>query len=289
MAKTRMLFIALAPPGTTPTAMTQNMPVNQTLGSVMEFMLTIPGAYDADWGALDDYVLQDLYKQDLDPGILVSQVPFPGCVIAVSRRSAVEFNGDTLTGDRAVAAVTQWIANILYAQRNDQDDPISRRYARYLQSWAWQFEPTPITRMDVGLTYHEADSEAGIRLVDLLTAQGLQCSVRVASQDGSCTMDENSSSPAEDGRALVILISEATRNDPWMAYDIGAAWALGIPVVPVLIGTWDTEPPNILAPYQRLYWDDNQEGVLEELTSLLGPAPESLKDLLKGSGDAPSE
>ena len=56
---------------------------------------------------------------------------------------------------------------------------------------------------------------------------------------------------------MVVLVSQAHKDDPWMAHDVGAAWAAGIPVVPVLVGKWDSEPPNILAPYQRIQWDSS--------------------------------
>ena len=287
--KQRMLFIALAPPGMQPTAMTHNMPVNRTLGAVMRLMLKLPNAYDADWGELEDYVLQDYYNQNLDPDLLVCQVPFPGCVIAVSRNITVEIDGELRKGDEvAVSAIAKWISNTMFIQRNNQDEPISRRYSRYLQTGAWQFEPMQVTNMDVGITYHSDDSELGKRLVELLSEQGLECSVRVANRDGSCSFNGDHPSPAEEGRALIIMISQTTQKDSWLAYDVGSAWAIGRPVVPILLGEWDTEPPNILAPYQRLYWDDGQEKIINELVELLGPEPDSLSDLFaKDKSPAP--
>lgn len=285
----RTIFVVLAPAGTTETAMAHHMDVNQTLSSVMQIMLALPQAFqsDAEWGSLDTYAMTDLYGQSLEPDLLVRQVPFPGCVIAVSRKGTVEMKGDKLSGDDAAAVVAHSIVMKLLAYRKGEEDPVARRYARYIQSGFWRFEPTPITEMDLGLTYHEADEGAGTRLAELLTKKGLRCSVRVAKSDGSSSGVESNHSPAEDARALVVMISQATKDDPWIAYDVGAAWATSIPVVPVLVGKWDAEPPNILSPYQRLSWDEQQERIVGELVELLDLTPLSLADLVQDDSEPP--
>jgi hypothetical protein len=82
------------------------------------------------------------------------------------------------------------------------------------------------------------------------------------------------------------MISPQTQHDPWVAYDIGVAWASGIPVVPVLIGKWDAEPPNILAPYQRLSWETQRDRLVTELVELLDLTPWSLPAVADGAEPA---
>ena len=284
----RTIFVVLAPAGASPTAMSHNMPVDQRLTEVLQMMLALPGAFKSqgDWGSIDTYRLEDLYGQDLDPNLLVRQVPFPGCVIAVSKGGAVKVGEQTVRGDEAAAMVARSIAMNLLAQKEDEEDPLARRYARYIKSGAWRYEPTPVTGLDVGLSYHDTDSGAGALLLEMLRAKGLRCRARVVNRDGSSSGLAESHSPAEDARALVVMISPQTQHDPWVAYDIGVAWASGIPVVPVLIGKWDAEPPNILAPYQRLNWETQRERLVTELVELLDLTPWSLPAVADGAEPA---
>jgi hypothetical protein len=192
-----------------------------------------------------------------------------------------------LEGEAAAAAVANSISMSLLAQREDKEDKVSTRYARFIQGGYWRFEPTPITAVDVGLTYHTGNRRAAAQLLELLEAKGLRCKVRVVRNDGSTTGLEAARSPSQDARALVVVMSQAHKDDPWIAHDIGAAWAEGIPVVPVLVGKWDKEPPNILAPYQRIIWDKQREKLVNELVAQLGLTPWSPADAV--ADQAPAE
>ena len=78
---------------------------------------------------------------------------------------------------------------------------------------------------------------------------------------------------AEGVRALAVLVSQRHRDEPWMAYDVGAAWAAGIPVVPIIVGRWTVELPDLLGPYQRVAWSGNGEAATAELLKLLHLEP----------------
>jgi hypothetical protein len=273
----RTIFIVIVPPGEEPTALSQNIPVNDTLGRVLGIILALPKAYDpeADWGSLEDYVLHDLYGQHLDLRFRVRQVPSPGCVIAVSTKTQIELKSETLTGEEAWDYLHRSIAMKLRLQRKDDDDPLMRRYLRYIQSGHWRYEPTPITGKDIGLVFHEANHEQGAIVLDKLVERGLHCSVRISRADGSCIKQECNRTPAEDVRALVVLMDQVTQNDPWIVYDVGAGWASGIPVVPILIGEWKTKRLDIIAPYQWLRWEELQENAVTELMAFLDLVPAS--------------
>jgi hypothetical protein len=289
MSDMRTVFIVLAPPGSVPTAMAHNVPVNQTLESMLQVMLALPATFQSqeDWGPLDAYLLCDLYGQEISPAILAQNVPFPGVVIAASKEGRVQLRGEMLEGEAAAAAVANSISMSLLAQREDKEDKVSTRYARFIQGGYWRFEATPITAVDVGLTYHTGNRRAAAQLLDLLEAKGLRCKVRVVRNDGSTSGPEAARSPSQDARALVVVMSQAHKDDPWIAHDIGAAWAEGIPVVPVLVGKWDKEPPNILAPYQRIIWDKQREKLVNELVAQLGLTPWSPADAV--ADQAPAE
>jgi hypothetical protein len=276
----RTVFVVLAPAGHEPTAMSHNVPVNQTVESMLQVMLALPAGFQTgdDWGTLDSYRVLDLYGQAVRTDVLVVNVPFPGVIIAVSKLGKVQAGGETLSGEEAATAVAHSISMSLLAQREDKDDKVSRRYARFLQGGYWRFEPTPITAVDVGLTYHIANRRPAGQLVELLKARGLRCNARVVKSDGRSSGLDGGRSPSENARALVVLVSQAHKDEPWIAHDVGAAWASGIPVVPVLIGKWDSEPPNILAPYQRINWDRQREKLVHELVVQLGLTPWSPAD-----------
>ena len=288
MADMRTVFVVLAPAGSMPSAMAHNVPVNQTLESMLQVMLALPATVQSeeDWGTVDGYLLCDLYGQDISPAILAQNVPFPGVVIAAAKTGRVQLRGEMLEGEAAAAAVANSISMTLLAQREDKEDKVSTRYARFIQGGHWRFEPTPITAVDVGLTYHSSNRRPAAQLLELLGAKGLRCNVRVVKRDGSSSGPEAGRSPSQDARALVVMISQAHKDDPWIAHDIGAAWAEGIPVVPVLVGKWDSEPPNILAPYQRILWDKQREKLVNELVVELGLTPWSPADAAGGQPPA---
>jgi hypothetical protein len=270
----RSIFLVLAARGYEPTAAVYELPLNQPLREVLELALAFLRMKGVDaLGSADDYALRDLYGERLDPGLLIRHVPFPGCVLAVSRTGATKVGDQVVEGDEAAAVVARSLAMKLLAQREDEEDKLLTRYGRFIRSGFWRFEPTPITDIDVGVTCHAEHGGLARGLVLSLEAKGLRCRARVANADGSSSGIEPGRSPAESARALVVMIGQATGNDPWLAYDTGAAWAAGIPVVPVLVGKWTGEPPDILAPYQRLSWDAQQERLVNDLVELLDLTP----------------
>ena len=270
----RTIFFVMAAQGFEPSGAMYNMPLNQTLRDTIQLALAFLERGGARLGSADDYVVRDLYGQQLDQRMLIRQVPFPGCVIVVARTGVAKAGGQILEGDEAASAVAQSIAMKLLAQREDDDDKLLARYARFVRGGFWRFEPTPVTDIDVAVTCHADDSEQATQLIAAFEARGLRCHARIADRENGAT--ETSPSPAGKARALVALVSESTRDNPWLAYDTGAAWAADIPVVPVLIGAWTMEPPDILAPYQRLNWEAQHERLVNDLVGMLDLTPSVL-------------
>jgi len=135
-ATTRSVFFVFVAAGAEPTALNNNLPLNQTLADVLDMVLALKQQFDpgSEPPPSTEFQLFDLHKQPLDKRILVQQIPFPGGVIAVSDQVQVRRGEGALAGEAAVHAVVDWVAMRLFAQREDPEDAVMRRYLRFLAS-----------------------------------------------------------------------------------------------------------------------------------------------------------
>ena len=186
MSAMRTVFVVLAPPGSTHTAMAHNVPVNQTLESMLQVMLALPATFQSeeDWGTVDTYLLRDLYGQDMSADILVQNVPFPGVIIAASKAGRVQLRGEMLRrGSRRGGSEFDFDESAGPARGQGRQGLHAVRPVHTGRSLAFRADSDHGRRCRLDLSHRNRRPAA--QLLELLKARGLRCKVRVVKSDGS--------------------------------------------------------------------------------------------------------
>jgi hypothetical protein len=247
------------------------MATSERLASVMQLHFAVPQRLDksdpedgekskGDEAAeevpeqVGDYALFAWDWRELDPRTRVNQIPRPGVVLALHRSHAQEGGEDTGFG-----ALLVEIKRLLVDPKGGSD-----KMRRHLEGPWSRWRPQPLSRTDV-LVIATADDEAVVsRLEAKLDALDLSHLRAVRAPNGGLG-DATARQQLVDSQVALCVLSSASLDDPRILCEAGACWALGKPIVPVLIGLTREQLPRNLAAYQAVVADD--PGALELLST----------------------
>lgn len=168
----------------------------------------------------------------------INQIPRPGVIIAV-RKPSKPREGST---DSTAWGVRQLL---------DRDKGIGgQRLKRFLASAESDFEPLPLREHDVFLSYDTDDESLADEIAHALSARGLKCYQATGQiRAGQLWKDELRQALRRTG-VLVLLLTRRSINSQWVMCEIGACWALGIPIVPATVSVPLTAVPEIVSAHQ---------------------------------------
>lgn len=100
----------------------------------------------------------------------------------------------------------------------------------FLSSPEAQFEPIRHLTNDVFVSYSTTDSELARELVASLTAAGLSVFLAEKSINIGSQWESELREALRRSRVLTLLLTPNSVQSPWVLFESGAAWALGVPI-----------------------------------------------------------
>jgi hypothetical protein len=194
----------------------------------------------------------------LAAAVRVAQVPRPGVVLAVHTETPARIDRE----DSGTAAVA-----VLVRQELDRGDGrASERFQEFLQSPSARWRPLPLTTVDVFISFSPADQAV---VDDLLARMEKRSISHVASPRGEG--DEDARAGIASAALVLSVVSAASSGDPWVLYEMGAAWALDRPILPALLNADPSALPDLMAAYQSrpIALDVERERLADELGDFL--------------------
>jgi hypothetical protein len=223
-------------------------PVRERLRKLVPLMFFQPG-----WSGLKDshYELFDWSRRRLSHDVCVGEVPKPGVVILVLRHTTIE---------------TDALANQKYledAQAAWAGAKISGLVNRHLESDAAEFEPEPVFKFDVFLSYAGKDAAVAAELKSGMEAQGLRCFLAKTDLKPGQVWGEAIRESLQSSRALVLLLTPNSVRSKWVMAEAGAAWVLGRPLIPAFQFVRMNSIPEFIRAHQAMPIDTiEQRGAL---------------------------
>jgi hypothetical protein len=194
---------------------------------------------------------------ELAAGVRVAQVPRPGVVLGVHAETPARIDAE----DSGTAGV----ALRLRQQLDRGEDPASERFRTFLEGPAARWRPLPLTTVDVFVSFSPADRPVVDDLIARLEASDVS---HIASPRG----DGDDARAGIAGAALVLsVVSPMSVYDPYVLFEMGAAWALDRPILPARLGVEASELPDLMAAYQSRPIDSEADRgrLVEELGDFL--------------------
>jgi hypothetical protein len=168
----------------------------------------------------------------------MNQIPKPGIVIAI--RKGAKFHEYTSGA----------LASVIRLDLGRDKERAGQRLQRFLASPDRDFEPLPLRMHDVFLSYDHEDESLCKEMVQSFTAKGLRCfQAGVSIGAGGLWKDELRDALRASG-ALVLLLTPRSVTSQWVMCEVGAAWALGLPIVPATMYVDLKAVPDVVSAHQ---------------------------------------
>lgn len=263
--------------------------------SVTHWLELIPQALNTQAASEEDKVqtlkpgetclLYDWNLNVLPPDIRASQIPKPGVVFAVRMGAHLQVEDATTdanqgSGDNTEAsgakpedADTQAMGGefaLTYALKRELWRGESR-YAKRLQAFLVapeaSYDPLPITRYDVFISYGGDDIALATEIASDIEAKSMR--TFLASRDLTAGMmwAEEVRQALLASRVLLILLTPNSASRPWVMCEVGASWALGKPLIPALLYVDPKSLPEVITAYQcrRIETIQGRKTLVQEL------------------------
>jgi len=235
----------------------------------------------------DSCLLYDWSLNTLPPDVRVNQIPKPGVVFAVKKGSHLEqaqpapdaANAAATAGHDAAPAADSAATEtggeyaLVYLLKRElwrEKSKYAERVQRFISSPEAEYEPLPITRYDAFISYSSDDLALATEIADDLAARKLR--IFLASRDlaaGTLWTEEVRQTLLES-RVLLIVLTPNSATRPWVMCEVGASWALGMPLVPALMFVDPKTLPEVITAYQcrRIETAQGRKALVDEVDRL---------------------
>jgi hypothetical protein len=167
----------------------------------------------------------------------VAQVPQPGVVFAVRSGRVDDFGGGT-------TAMGLGLRSVLFT-----DETYGPRLRRFLRGPDAGRVAAPVLRYDAFVSYSALDGLFAASLVRELHSQGVDCFVAAISLSAGTLWADELRTALVSSRTGVLLLTPHSAQSAWVQAEVGAMWALRLPIVPVLVDLEPDEVPSSLAAF----------------------------------------
>ena len=94
-----------------------------------------------------------------------------------------------------------------------------------------------MSQLKVFLSHSHKDSYTAKRLFDELEGAGTDVFLPIVEEnEAEATPFEDTIEAIKTSEAIIVLITPASVNSPWLMFEIGAAWSLGKRIIPIVSG-----------------------------------------------------
>lgn len=123
---------------------------------------------------------------------------------------------------------------------------------------------------DVFISYASQDAALATELRDDLQRHGLKCFMAEKDIAVASEWQETIRDALRGSKRVLILLTPRSLNRPWVLMETGAAWAIGIPLIPALV---QVSPSELIDPIRRhqarvIETRSQRQALVEELTAL---------------------
>lgn len=111
-------------------------------------------------------------------------------------------------------------------------------------------------REQVFISHSSKDRFSAITIAKMIEEKGRDCDLRTFLDEkdiefGS-SIPETIRNAIKGCEELVVLLSQASKDRPWVLIEIGAAWVLGKRIVAVIDKISPDQMPDVIAPYKAV-------------------------------------
>jgi len=122
-----------------------------------------------------------------------------------------------------------------------------------------KFEPIRIAHTDVFISYSSSDSTLAKELKDSLEALGKSVFMAEVSINLGERWEPSILESLRNCAVLIVLATVHSLGAPWLIFEAGAAWALGIPIACALDHVTQSQLPAALSSYQASKYETMAE------------------------------
>jgi hypothetical protein len=250
----------------------------------------------------DNCLLFDWGVEELPADLRVNQIPKPGVIFAVrtgshlettsadsgaaADRREVEQSGDQpTTGEAATGKPGDGEANatgdqdaggeytLTYMLKRELwrgDSVYAKRLQSFLDSPEASYDPLPVSLYDAFISYSGADQALASEIVRDLDEKSMR--TFLASRDlAAGTLWTNEVRDALlSSRVVVLVLTPNSATRPWVMVEVGAAWALGKPLLPALAYVDPKTLPEVISAFQgrRIETTEGRRSLVTEVVRM---------------------
>jgi len=186
----------------------------------------------------DGFAFYDWGPSKLHGEVLIGEVPKPGVLMAIRRPPTMEAVGEAPAAGEAepdLESDSYAVAWVLKRDAQTDTGTMGERTRRFLSSHDTDFEPHPIRRFDVFVSYASDDQELATEIADDLQKEGLSCFLASRSISSGELWAEEIREALLESRAAVLLLTPKSVESDWVMCEAGACWALEKPIIPAVL------------------------------------------------------
>ena len=124
------------------------------------------------------------------------------------------------------------------------------RMVQYLASYSASVQPEHVPEVDVFISYSTKDTALAKELSNLLEERAIRTFLAEKSLGIGLRWQGQIQQALRESRMIVLLLTPESVESKWVMLEAGAAWALDIPLVPVLAYVKPTDLPAPISDFQ---------------------------------------
>jgi hypothetical protein len=169
-------------------------------------------------------------------------------VVAIRRSARTLIDLGLVEGESDTSAWSPYLMRVILNATLRRDETWGGRLERFLESTDALYEPAALPRYDVFISFASVDFIAASNLSLQLKSRGHRCFLANSTIRAGQLWADELRDALQTSRGVVVVASAHTVESTWVLGEIGAAWAIGIPL---LLGTIDAAQ-ELVSPVRAL-------------------------------------